>query len=198
MSELKYTEEQFRDKVKEAVAEEINKMDKDGEISELNEKTSLLENEKNTILAEKEELEKKIEELQAKFDGYKSDEDVSALLEEHGKSVEAEITRYFDRLTEITEAGVELEDEDKTNLRSMSDEDYAILKKMAFRKAETEEKEIEETEEKEEVGESKAKASEKPKPLKSEAPTNGANAETEEKDERDERIKALLGKAIGK
>lgn len=126
-----WTDEKVAAKVKKEVKEALSKANTDEEIGnlkaeilDLQGKLETLENEKKAIAGEKETLETKIK------SDYVLASDVDAKIKEAVNEALAAERTYTKRLSELTEAGITLDDDGLDKLRSMLDEDYDFMKSM--------------------------------------------------------------------
>ena len=126
-----WTDEKVAAKVKKEVKDALAKANTDEEIGnlkaeilDLQGKLTTLENEKKAIAGEKETLETKIK------SDYVLASDVEAKVKEAVNEALAAERTYNKRLSELTEAGITLDDDGLDKLRSMLDEDYDFRKSM--------------------------------------------------------------------
>ena len=126
-----WTDEKVAAKVKKEVKDALAKANTDEEIGnlkaeilDLQGKLETLENEKKAIAGEKETLETKIK------SDYVLASDVEAKIKEAVNEALAAERTYTKRLSELTEAGITLDDNGLDKLRSMLDEDYDFMKSM--------------------------------------------------------------------
>ena len=142
-----WTDEKVEAKIKKEVKKALAQANTDEEIGnlkaeilDLQGKLETIENEKKAIAGEKETLETKIE------SDYVLASDVETKIAEAVSEALASERTYNLRLSELTEAGITLDDKGLDKLRGMPDEDYTFMKDMLEQtKATTDDKTTDDT-----------------------------------------------------